>query len=224
MTHLIPPNGRPSGHKIFAGDHICADSQKTPHQTGLSPRLTARAGDTIALWYQENGHVTLPQRSPGKPNNRGVVSVYGTTKPRTTDSLLSIHNVWNRAGTGGNKRGKLLAQAVFDDGRCYQQNTGFISKQRQKLFPPKQGVLPMGSNQWCHINVVLPKDAAAAAAAAGNLYTLYWVWDWPTKVGLTKPELYTTCIDIKIQRTGRLARSLGQIWDKLLLLRRGAAP
>ena len=216
MTHLIPPNGRPSGYKIFARDHMCADSQNTAHQTGHSPRLATRAGETIALWYQENGHVSLPQLSPGKPNNRGIVSVYGTTTPRTTDSFLSIHNKWNRAGSGGDKRGKLLAQAVFDDGRCYQNNDGAISKHRRKLFPPKRSVLPMGANQWCHINVVLPKEADT-----GDLYTLYWVWDWPTtagvdKISFSKPEFYTSCIDIKIHRRGRLTRSLGKIWDALL--------
>lgn len=216
MTHLIPPNGRPSRHKIFAGDRMCADSQSTAHQTGHSPRLVARTGENIALWYQENGHVSLPQLSPGKPRNRGIVSVYGTNNARATDSFLSIHNTWNRAGTGGDKRGKLLAQAIFDDGRCYQSNAGPISKQRRKLFPPKRSVLPMGVDQWCHVNVVLPKDADTQ-----DLYTLYWVWDWPTtagvdKISYSKPEFYTSCIDIKIRRRGRLSRSLGKIWEMLL--------
>jgi hypothetical protein len=36
------------------------------------------------------------------------------------------------------------------------------------------------------------------------LYTLYWVWDWPSvgnvdgKGTVLKEQLYTTCIDIEI--------------------------
>jgi hypothetical protein len=36
-----------------------------------------------------------------------------------------------------------------------------------------------------------------------KVYTLYWVWDWPTASGTShvpteKPEIYTTCMDIDI--------------------------
>lgn len=41
-------------------------------------------------------------------------------------------------------------------------------------------------------------------AVIGSVQTLYWVWDWPTAPGMAeappggKPEIYTTCIDVKI--------------------------
>ena len=143
--------------------------------------------------YQENGHVTLPDNPPGKPPNRGTVYVYGTTQPRENDTLLAIHKVWNRSGTGGDGRGVLLSARGFDDGRCYQINDSPISTARQVLFPHEPDEL-MGADLWCQQDIALPENLPA-----GQPYTLYWVWDWPT-LGFHKrqEEIYTTCIDIDI--------------------------
>lgn len=194
LTHLLPPNGR-SPHKILTTDPICMLSQAVPGlNTPDMPRLTAEAGDHIALRYQENGHVTIPDTNPGKPENRGTVYIYGTEKPLATDKFLSIHKVWTADGKGGDGRGVLLATRNFDDGQCYQVNDHPISLERQKQFP-KEADAEMGINLWCQSDVKLPADIAS------KQYTLYWVWDWPTEAtnGATAmPETYTSCMDVDI--------------------------
>lgn len=188
MVHLI------TGAKT---DPMCKDSQKSPSsQSASSPRLKAAAGAGIALRFQENGHVTLPQNQPGKPENRGDVFVYGTTKPKDNELLNDVHGVWTADGKGGDGRGVLLVKAAYDDGQCYQVNGGAISADRQKKFahPPNQ---LMGADLWCQTDVKLPADAPT-----GQPYTLYWVWDWATAAGVDpglpqgKKETYTTCMDI----------------------------
>jgi hypothetical protein len=198
MTNLIPPNGRSTGNEILSTDPMCMPSQQSQTQTAGSPRLKAAAGSAIALRYQENGHVTLPNNQPGKPANRGTVFVYGTTQPSSSDTLLGIHKVWNADQTGGDKRGVLLSSQNFDDGQCYQVNSSPISAQRQAEFPHTADAL-MGINMWCQQDIALP-----ANAPSGQPYTLYWVWDWPTAPGVDpgvpdgKQELYTTCMDVDI--------------------------
>jgi hypothetical protein len=92
----------------------------------------------------------------------------------------------------------LLSSQNFDDGQCYQVNSGTISQQRQQEFPHEADAL-MGVNLWCQQDIALP-----ANAPSGQPYTLYWVWDWPTAAGVDpglpngKPEIYTTCMDVDI--------------------------
>jgi hypothetical protein len=197
MVNLIPPNGRAAGNVIFATDLMCRGTQTKGNQTPNSPALTASPGDMIGLRYQENGHVTEPFNQPGKPENRGTVFVYGTSQASDSDTLLSIHNVWNSDGTGGDKRGTLLATQNFDDGQCYQINTSNISKARQAEFPHTADPL-MGADLWCQADITIPSTIAAP-----QVYTLYWVWDWPTATGTVGQldgllEIYTTCIDINL--------------------------
>jgi hypothetical protein len=175
---------------------MCKSSQTIGNQIAGSPALIAKAGDMVALRYQENGHVTLPQNQPGKPTNRGTIFIYGTTQPSNSDTLLGIHGVWTTDGKGGDGRGVLLATRNFDDGQCYQVNSGSISKARQKEFPHQANQL-MGANLWCQSDVTLPTSISSST------YTLYWVWDWPTAPGTVgfpngKNETYTTCMDISI--------------------------
>lgn len=195
MVNLIPPNG--GSNAITSDMAMCKDSQQSETQTANSPRLQAAAGAAVALRYQENGHVTLPQNQPGKPDNRGTLFVYGTTQPQSSDTLLGIHGQWTVDGSGGDKRGVLLSTQNFDDGQCYQVNGGSISQQRQKSFQHEASPL-MGSDLWCQQDVALPTDAPS-----GKPYTLYWVWDWPTAPGTAglpqgKNETYTTCMDIDV--------------------------
>lgn len=198
MVNLLPPDGRPASDGILKSDLMCKDSQRKQVQTDGSPRLQAAPGDLVALRYQENGHVTLPQTQPGKPENRGNVFIYGTTQPSESDTFLGIHKQWNAAGTGGDKRGKLLATQPFDDGQCYQINGGQISATRQAQFPHQASQL-MGADLWCQNDIAIPSDAPV-----GKLYTLYWVWEWPTLPGTPglpngKAETYTSCMDIQSQ-------------------------
>ncbi|MCJ1438503.1 hypothetical protein MMC27_007893 [Xylographa pallens] len=201
--YLVPPNGRQNQSLILSTDPLCKPSQSSlNNQTTGNPRLQAPVGSKIALQYQENGHVSLPDNQPGKPPHGGLVYIYGTSSPQVNDSLLDVHRSWNTDGTGGNKQGKLLATQYFDDGRCYQINGGNISVARQAefKFAPSN---PMGSNLWCQNDILLPSDADA-----GKPYTLYWVWDWPTAAGVDpslptgKEEIYTSCMDIDVIAAG----------------------
>ncbi|KKK21484.1 hypothetical protein P175DRAFT_059146 [Aspergillus ochraceoroseus IBT 24754] len=198
MTYLVPPDGRQNSSLILPSDHLCKSSQQNPVQTRGSPRLQASAGAAIALRFQENGHVTLPQNQIGKPQNRGTIYVYGTTEPKEDEKMLDVHKVWNVNGTGGDRRGVLLAKRNFDDGRCYQINTGSISETRQAKYPHIADQL-MGADLWCQADVAIPYDAPS-----GKPYTLYWVWDWPTAAGADpalpngKQEIYTTCMDVDV--------------------------
>ncbi|KAI9730667.1 MAG: hypothetical protein M1834_005635 [Cirrosporium novae-zelandiae] len=192
MVYLLPPNGG----NISSSDFMCKSTQQTQNQTDGSPRLQATAGDYIALRHQENGHVTLPQNQPGKPANRGTVYVYGTTEPKSDEKFLDVHGRWTADGSGGDKRGVLLTKQNFDDGRCYQINSGTISTTRQKEFPHTANAL-MGADLWCQVDLQLP-----TTTSSGKTYTLYWVWDWPTAPNVDpalpegKQETYTTCMDI----------------------------
>jgi hypothetical protein len=197
MVNLIPPDGRPTGNVIFATDLMCSNTQNIGNQTAGSPALAASPGDMIALRYQENGHVTEPWNQPGKPENRGTVYVYGTAQASDTDTFLSIHNIWNAQGTGGDERGVLLATQNFDDGQCYQINNFNISEARQMEFPHTANVL-MGADLWCQTDITIPSTITAT-----GIYTLYWVWDWPTAPGtIGQPnglqEIYTTCMDVNL--------------------------
>ncbi|KAL2445748.1 hypothetical protein ABEF95_010606 [Exophiala dermatitidis] len=196
MVNLIPPDGRPI-NQIEPTDLMCKSTQTSQTQNDGSPRLQAAPGSAVALRFQENGHVTLPDNQPGKPKNRGTVYVYGTTQPSPDDSFLAIHRVWNAEGTGGDGRGVLLSTRNFDDGQCYQVNGGQISQQRQQQFRHAFNSV-MGNDLWCQQDIQLPADAPT-----GKPYTLYWVWDWPTMPGTPgfpngKQEIYTTCMDVDI--------------------------
>lgn len=200
----LPPNARPAGAVLYKTDPICSPQQTTSNYTNSEfPMLVTAPGDYIAMQHQENGHVTIPTTQTNKPRNRGTIYIYGTENARANDTLLSIHNVWNVNGTGGDGRGKLLATRNYDDGQCYQVNSGAISTSRQAQFS-KVAANPMGSDLWCQSDIQLPTDIPTGAN-----YTLYWVWDWPTLnkanamigeegVNVTKPEIYTSCMDLKI--------------------------
>ena len=209
MVHILPGQGQPTIEErdvpsntniqgIQSSDPMCKKTQQTQYQSNASPRLQAAPGDMVALRYEENGHVTLPQNQPGKAPNRGNVYIYGTTEPKQDEKFLDIFGVWTADGTGGDKRGKLLATQPFDDGRCYQVNGGSISTERQGQYPHTANQL-MGTDLWCQNDIKIPTDAPS-----GKPYTMYWVWDWATLGGVDpnlpkgKAEIYTTCMDVDI--------------------------
>ncbi|KAF4468246.1 hypothetical protein FALBO_4865 [Fusarium albosuccineum] len=171
------------------GESICGPSQIVKRYSADFPPLKARPGDYVALQYQENGHVTKLQDSPHKAGS-GIVSVYGTSLPLPKDPLASVHGVWDRQGTGGDARGRLLGSWNFDDGHCYQINNGYLSRQRQRLFP-KTALDPSGADLWCQIDIRLPSDIS-------DWYTLYWVWVWPNLRPGPLQEIYTSCMDVEV--------------------------
>lgn len=148
--------------------------------------------------YLENGHVTLPQNVPGKPQGAGTVYVFGTSKPEDHELLVEVLQ-WTHDGTGGNKRGTLLTAQDFDDKRCYQINNGNMSIIRQREFPnPVPGQPGSVHEQWCETDLVIPADIVV-----NSTYTLYWVWEWATEPGSPglpngKDEYYTTCSDVEV--------------------------
>lgn len=177
---LLPPNGRPDGKVIHPDDKVASPPQRVANYTNELPMLVASPGDLIALQYQENGHVTLPDNQPNKALNRGTIYIYGTTELAPDANLLDILYQWTPDGTGGDGKGSLLATRNFDDGQCYQLNGGPISQTRVATFA-KSAENPMGQNLWCQSDVALP-----SGLAVGKPYTLIWIWDWPT---LDRPDV-----------------------------------
>lgn len=216
MVHILPTGGAPAIEQrdlqeldlaqdtkgILKTDRMCKRTQEEQYQSPGSPMLEAAPGDLIALQYLENGHVTLPQNQPGKPPNRGNVYIYGTTQPKSPELFLDVFGQWSADGNGGDKRGKLLATQSYDDGNCYQVNSGSISAERQKKFPS-----PTGEDLMCQNDIALPSDLPV-----DQLYTLFWVWDWPTEPGPNAPngipEIYTSCIDVKITANKTVKRDI----------------
>ncbi|TEY64662.1 hypothetical protein BOTCAL_0145g00220 [Botryotinia calthae] len=197
---------------------ICNPKQAPGAKPLLSSQqvLSAAPGDFVAVRYQENGHVTEPTQADtpeqGKGFGSGIVYVYGTANSKATDTFNSIHKVWNKDGTGGDKRGKLLATQYFDDMACFLAgNTNgnlFVDEPSNKVtiamaraeaykFAPTS---EMGVNLWCQTDFQIP-----AEAQANKDYSIYWVWEWPTmdkKTGKTTvSEIYTSCADIAITGT-----------------------
>jgi len=135
---------------------------------------------------------------PGKPQGAGTVFVFGTSQPTDDDRLTEVLQ-WTMDGTGGDERGKLLTAQNFDDGRCYQINSGNISVARQEEYPNPTPDQPGSVNeQWCETDVLIPADVPI-----NSQYTIYWVWAWPTEPGTPglpdgKDEYYTTCSDLDI--------------------------
>ncbi|KAF3483910.1 uncharacterized protein GIQ15_03234 [Arthroderma uncinatum] len=202
MTHRLPPEDRPVDVGMQPSDFMCMPSQRRQRQSGGFPMLEAAPGDIVALMLQENGHVTLPDTQPGKPENRGTVYIYGTQDPRQDEKFLDVHGVWGAGGSGGDGRGRLLASQDFDDGRCYQVNGDKISQSRQQQYPHEPDELT-GADLACQHYFPVPKDIKQ-----GSILTGYWVWIWPTAAGIDpnlpngKDEIYTSCFDIKIVASG----------------------
>ncbi|KAL4911794.1 hypothetical protein BDW62DRAFT_196233 [Aspergillus aurantiobrunneus] len=215
LTYRLPADGKPEATEA---DFLCMDTQRKQVQTEGSPRLQASAGAAVALRFQENGHVTLPEGQIGKPSNRGTIYVYGTQESKEGEKLLDVHKLWNKDGTGGDGRGVLLAERDFDDGRCYQVNDGEISQRRQAEFP-HEADQSMGMDLWCQADIAIPSNTPS-----GKPYTLYWVWDWPTMPGADpslpdgKQEIYTTCMDVDVvdSSDSRMSQNANYNYDQSL--------
>jgi len=91
----------------------------------------------------------------------------------------------------------------FDDGRCYEKNGTPINIERAQSDPNfALGQVSDGPGNYplfCETDTALPKDTKT-----GEVYTLYWVWQWNTVPGadpglpMGKDEYYTTCIDVDV--------------------------
>ncbi|KAJ4343398.1 hypothetical protein N0V95_006660 [Ascochyta clinopodiicola] len=193
--------------KVFIDETspLCHTSQTKQEQSSDKyPRLQAVPGGFVAMRYMENGHVTMvdPATGLGKPEKGGTVFVYGTTEPKEDEKLVNVLR-WTQDGSGGDKRGALLATNDFDDGRCYEVNATPTSEERQVSDPNfAMGQVSDGPGNYplfCETNVKLPEDATK-----GKPYTLYWVWQWNTAPNVDpglptgKDQYYTTCMDVDV--------------------------
>ncbi|XDG08728.1 hypothetical protein ABKA04_008343 [Annulohypoxylon sp. FPYF3050] len=153
-------------------------------------RLSAAAGDHVALIYQENGHVTQPNLTP-RPYRDGIVNVYGTLNHQDSDGINDVLNAWTADGKGGNGKGKLLGTHYYDDGQCYQ-NTGhnFAIPIYAARFH-EHGLEEL----YCQTDFQLPEDLPDSGT-----YTVMWVWDWPLITSDTQntTEIYTSCAEIEL--------------------------
>ncbi|KAI5467310.1 hypothetical protein BGZ63DRAFT_333094, partial [Mariannaea sp. PMI_226] len=167
----IPQNILPiAGQAAYSGNEILNKFKYEPNPS--FPMLEAAPGDYVAIMHLENGHTTLPQNQPLKPKNRGTVYFYGTSEPKDEEKLFDVHLLWNKDGTGGDKRGRLLATRNYDDGQCYQNNPGVLSVDRATQYA-SQGA-KHDEELACQSDIKLPEDLKE-----GSVYTVYWYWDWP---------------------------------------------
>lgn len=174
--------------------NICRPSQRQPVNTAKFPRLSAAPGDFVMGTYLENGHISL---QPSASSTSGTTYWYATTQPKPDETLSNVRN-WTTDGRGGDARGRLLAQAPFDDGTCVEPNSTPIAAQRKAS----------GGGGACKSVFKVPETAVP-----GTVLTVYWVWDFsnhfgPEKVGHV--EWYTSCMDIQVVKgKGRPKRGLG---------------
>ncbi|GKT98548.1 unnamed protein product [Fusarium langsethiae] len=183
----IPQNILPqAGQSAYSGQEILNKYklEKNPQ----FPMLEAAAGDYIAIMHLENGHTTLPENQPNKPKNRGTIYFYGTTQPKDEEKLFDVHLRWNKEGTGGDKRGKLISTRDYDDGQCYQPNAGQLSTGRSAELKPKGAIHE--KELACQSDLKLPSNLKA-----GDIYTIYWYWDWP--------DLNSENIDMEATKNGK---------------------
>ena len=185
--------------RINSSDLLCHPNQRASNYTNPKyPMLKVRPGDYVAMKYLENGHVSLPWQSQGKPEGGGTVLIFGTTEPSPQEKIADVLK-WNEQGTGGNKKGFLLSAQNYDDGECRQMNMCYISASRQILSPNDiPGQEGTQAERWCESDVKIPDNQLP-----GKL-TVYWVWQWPTEPGRScinpdgKDEFYTTCADFEV--------------------------
>jgi hypothetical protein len=129
MKYQLPPPQDTSRTRINDSDFLCAPTQRRSNQTLNFARLLVSPGSYMAMKYLENGHVTLPQNTPGKPIGSGTIFVFGTSQPSNDELIIDILQ-WTTDGIGSDRRGRPLAAQNFDDSRYYQINAGNISVAR----------------------------------------------------------------------------------------------
>ncbi|OAA55011.1 hypothetical protein SPI_08515 [Niveomyces insectorum RCEF 264] len=205
INYLVPPNDGRTVNAVLPTDRLCHPAQTIGNYTAAYPMLVVMPGDFVAIRYQENGHVTLPDINPAKPTNRGTVYIYGTAHPVENELFQTVFQNWTADGTGGDGRGRLIATRQFDDTQCYQINNGPISTTRQSQYK-KVAQNPQGADLWCQNDIQLPMDLVK-----NTNYTLYWIWNWPTFNAPGAPtdiptdgytvqtvQHYTSCMDVAV--------------------------
>lgn len=170
------------GHNVILPTDKIFDPAKSKLTDAMysaqTPMLKVAPGDLVAFMYTENGHVSKQDLEGGnaKPINRGTVYVYATYENDLSNyNFVDIHLKWNKAGTGGDGKGKLVATRNYDDGQCHEPIPGDGDKEGITTF--RQDHLKGGHEQLpCQTDIKIPLDAKV-----GKPLTIIWVWDWPTQ-------------------------------------------
>lgn len=189
MTQLLPGDGR---SWLTDADSTCKESQLQGNQTRGYPRLRARPGSVIAVRYREGGHISKTSDEKLTP---GAISVHGTDLGARNRALNDVHFKWTYDGHGGNMEGRLLYRSSFDDGVCFEANGSPLAIMRA-AYPLSHDALD-AEHLLCTAKISLPQTARR-----GSVYTIFWVWDWPSFSAqgdqVVKQQFYTSCIDIDI--------------------------
>lgn len=137
--------------------------------------------------------------------------MYATTESIENLAYNDVHGAWNAEGTGGDKRGRLIATRYFDDGLCYGMSSWSSPLTFKLQVLTLDTVENRGDNSipiyaerkaeakvdslLCQTDIVIPKDYKT-----GETMNLAWVWEWPLNVNEPNQsnETYTTCAEIKI--------------------------
>lgn len=203
------------GHNIILPTDKIVDPAKSKLTDAMysaqAPMLKVAPGDFVAFMYTENGHVSKQDIFGGnaKPINRGTVYVYATYENDLSNyNFVDIHLKWNKAGTGGDGKGKLVATRNYDDGQCHEPIPADGDKEGITTF--RKAHLKKEYDQLpCQTDIKVPLDAQV-----GKPLTFIWVWDWPTQKdefrGLAvsptsyndttqkDAEIYTTVVDYMV--------------------------
>ncbi|KJZ68863.1 hypothetical protein HIM_11744 [Hirsutella minnesotensis 3608] len=143
----------------------------TSNYASSLPSLQAWAGAFIALRYQENGQVALPELSPHKRSS-GSVFIYGTTQSSNDNLLDSIHQVWNEDGTGGDRRGRLIVAEALTTGNATRSiKAPYLGNGRKSTPKPPQTlkVLTSGVRMTFNCRMTLVLDTVFIGSGIGRL-------------------------------------------------------
>lgn len=177
---------------LTSNPSLCRDFSGGGYTNTAYPPLTAAPGDTLAMTWLENGHVTDPTLT-SRGYRSGNVMIYGTSASVSNISVNDALYVWNVDGTGGDQNGKLLASHFYDDGQCYQ-NRGAAGA-AYPIWVQRSAKYGADIELPCRASFQLPSDLATSGT-----YTVAWVWDWPqnpNEAGNTT-EIYTSCATINL--------------------------
>ncbi|KAI9147118.1 hypothetical protein HJFPF1_13150 [Paramyrothecium foliicola] len=192
-------------NRIFDGRGDAPVLRSLDGHTGYTseyPRLTASAGDYLALLYEENGHVTNPIETPNeiyRPFRSGNVYVYGTLANVAGIPIKDVLYSWNEDGNGGNGMGQLLGAHHYDDGQCFQARAEEVSDANIWTSRTQTYKIP---SLHCQTALRLPDNLPSE-----GIYTLIWVWDWAKLEGekagpnlgqFKEDEIYTSVAEIQL--------------------------
>ncbi|KAI5290685.1 hypothetical protein KEM54_000755 [Ascosphaera aggregata] len=190
---------------------LCKNTQQSENYTEYGGKrygpIEAAPDSWLALFYQDNGHVTNPSLQQGKQRGGGHVFVYGSPKFDPSRTFQEIwdseaHNFTQPKNSNGDLQ--LLAIRNFDDGVCRQgsQNNA-ITRLRDKKYPNNKQDAAQQGDVYCQSDFRLPGNIK-------DMYTIYWIWNWPSykqgphgeETSISHDEVYVSCLDVHVAASG----------------------